>query len=90
MNVISQVSFGIGIFRDFGGRGRGKPYVLPPLGPTGEEVIVFEVGELRSKLTFSWFLRNIICPEKPEVCSPEFQNVFDVNSMRLVRALNLS
>ena len=90
MNVISQLRFGRGIFQDAGGRGLSQPYVLPPLGPTGEEVIVFEAGELRNRLTFSWFLRNVICAEKPEVCSSNYQNFFDEQSASLTRAVNLT
>ena len=78
------------MFRNIGEVRHGQPYLLPPLGPTGDEVIVFEAGELRSKLTFSWFLWNVICPEKPVVCSPEFQNVFVERSTRLMRNVNLS
>ena len=84
MNIIAQVGFGRGRFRDVGGEGDAHPYLLPPLGLTGDEVIVFEGAELRSQLTFGWFLENVICPEKPDICDPFYQSLHDQELLKFL------
>ncbi|XP_075257009.1 uncharacterized protein LOC142349383 [Convolutriloba macropyga] len=88
MNILSKVSFGRGLFRDTGGRGLRFPYLLPPLGPTGDEVIIFNAGRFKREFTFTWFLENVICQEKPGICDPNYQRLFEEQTMAMTMVVN--
>ncbi|XP_075243961.1 uncharacterized protein LOC142338201 [Convolutriloba macropyga] len=70
MNVISQIGFGNGDLKIIGSRNgiKGK-FAFPALG-NSTAVPVFYGETIEAKLTFSWFIINILCLEKPELCEP--------------------
>ncbi|XP_075257493.1 uncharacterized protein LOC142349660 [Convolutriloba macropyga] len=66
-NVISQLGFGFGPFSVLTGQSLNESFIFPPLG-VSDEVVFFEGFELLDKLTFDWFLHNVICKDQPRFC----------------------
>ena len=82
VNVISQVGFGKGDLKIVGGRGKRFNFVIPPLGKENRgEFIVLTGPRIAANLNFKWFIANIICDEKPNLCpTPRGGNAISRNS----------
>ncbi|XP_063729767.1 uncharacterized protein LOC134857305 [Symsagittifera roscoffensis] len=85
MNVISQLSYGTGdVLKIMGGRGPNSSFTLPPIGYSGEEVITFDgYLQVQRVLTFDWFRRNVICGEKPHVCTRQYDEMLSSRASHL-------
>ncbi|XP_063710853.1 uncharacterized protein LOC134839282 [Symsagittifera roscoffensis] len=69
MNIIEQVGFGRGVLRIVGVNGQRarSKFMMPPLGEA-DGFFKFPAEHLQSRLTFEWFLYNVICEEKSWLC----------------------
>ncbi|XP_075243960.1 uncharacterized protein LOC142338199 [Convolutriloba macropyga] len=67
VNVITQLGFGKGDLTVAAKRKLNSDFAFPPLGGDSN-VPVFHGKTIRERLTFAYFLHNVVCKEKPELC----------------------
>ncbi|XP_063729275.1 uncharacterized protein LOC134856913 [Symsagittifera roscoffensis] len=71
MNVINQVGFGYGSLKIIGNPKLSRNFIVPPVG-NEDLMMVVPKNQVKDTLSFSWFLVNLVCREKPHWCPEEW------------------